>query len=57
VFADSLPVFGKDGTLANVLSDTAAAGKVQVNTGDRVVGTQANQYIAASSASPNGSGL
>jgi serine-type D-Ala-D-Ala carboxypeptidase/endopeptidase (penicillin-binding protein 4) len=43
--ADSLPILGKDGTLANVLPDSPAAGKVQMKTGNRVVGTEADQII------------
>lgn len=43
--SDSLPVLGKDGTLANVLADSPAAGKVQMKTGNRVVGTPADQII------------
>ena len=43
--SDSLPVLGKDGTLANVLPDSPAAGKVQMKTGNRVVGTPAEQII------------
>lgn len=42
---DALPILGKDGTLANVLTDSPAAGKVQMKTGNRVVGTPANQVI------------
>jgi D-alanyl-D-alanine carboxypeptidase/D-alanyl-D-alanine-endopeptidase (penicillin-binding protein 4) len=43
--ADSLPILGKDGTLANVLTDSGAAGKVRMKTGNRVVGTAADQII------------
>jgi D-alanyl-D-alanine carboxypeptidase/D-alanyl-D-alanine-endopeptidase (penicillin-binding protein 4) len=43
--ADSLPILGKDGTLANVLTDSPAAGKIRMKTGNRVVGTPANQII------------
>ncbi|MGD9529233.1 D-alanyl-D-alanine carboxypeptidase/D-alanyl-D-alanine endopeptidase [Pseudonocardia sp.] len=45
VFADSLPILGKDGTLANVLTDSPAAGKIRMKTGNRVVGTEADQII------------
>jgi D-alanyl-D-alanine carboxypeptidase/D-alanyl-D-alanine-endopeptidase (penicillin-binding protein 4) len=43
--ADSLPILGKDGTLANVLTDSPAAGKIRMKTGNRVAGTPANQII------------
>ena len=42
---DSLPILGQDGTLANVLTNSPAAGKVQMKTGNRAVGTAANQLI------------
>jgi D-alanyl-D-alanine carboxypeptidase len=42
---DSLPVLGKSGTIANVLTDAPAPGHVQVKTGNRVVGTPADQTI------------
>ena len=42
---DALPVLGKSGTLANVLSDSPAAGHAQVKTGNRVVATPADQLI------------
>src|SRR5262249_52791140 len=45
VLFDSLPVLGKSGTIANVLTDSPAAGHVQVKTGNRVVGTHADQTI------------
>lgn len=45
VLFDSLPILGKDGTLANVLTDSPAAGKIQMKTGNRVVGTAADQII------------
>jgi len=45
VLADSLPILGKDGTLANVLTDSPAAGKIRMKTGNRVVGTPADQII------------
>jgi D-alanyl-D-alanine carboxypeptidase/D-alanyl-D-alanine-endopeptidase (penicillin-binding protein 4) len=43
--SDSLPILGKDGTLANVLAGSPAAGKVWMKTGNRVVGTAADQII------------
>jgi D-alanyl-D-alanine carboxypeptidase/D-alanyl-D-alanine-endopeptidase (penicillin-binding protein 4) len=45
VLYDSLPILGKDGTLADVLKDSPAAGKVPMKTGNRVVGTPAEQII------------
>jgi D-alanyl-D-alanine carboxypeptidase/D-alanyl-D-alanine-endopeptidase (penicillin-binding protein 4) len=42
---DALPVLGKSGTLANVLSNSPVAGHAQVKTGNRVVGTPADQLI------------
>jgi D-alanyl-D-alanine carboxypeptidase/D-alanyl-D-alanine-endopeptidase (penicillin-binding protein 4) len=45
VLFDSLPVLGKDGTLANVLPNSPAAGKVVMKTGNRVAGTSADQFI------------
>jgi D-alanyl-D-alanine carboxypeptidase/D-alanyl-D-alanine-endopeptidase (penicillin-binding protein 4) len=42
---DSLPVLGRSGTMANVLPDSPAAGHAQVKTGNRVVGTPADQMI------------
>jgi D-alanyl-D-alanine carboxypeptidase/D-alanyl-D-alanine-endopeptidase (penicillin-binding protein 4) len=39
------PILGKDGTLANVLPDSPAAGKVQMKTGNLVAGTSADQII------------
>ena len=42
---DALPVLGKSGTTANLLPDSPAAGKVQLKTGNRVVGTAADQLI------------
>jgi D-alanyl-D-alanine carboxypeptidase/D-alanyl-D-alanine-endopeptidase (penicillin-binding protein 4) len=45
VLADSLPILGKDGTLANVLTDSPAAGKIRMKTGNRVLGTPADQII------------
>lgn len=45
VLHDSLPILGKDGTLANVLTDSPAAGKIQMKTGNRVAGTAAGQII------------
>ena len=46
VLADSLPILGKDGTLANVLPDSPAAGKVQMKTGNRVTADQAKMATA-----------
>jgi D-alanyl-D-alanine carboxypeptidase/D-alanyl-D-alanine-endopeptidase (penicillin-binding protein 4) len=43
--ADSLPILGRDGSLANVLTDSPAAGKAQLKTGNRGVGTPADQLI------------
>jgi D-alanyl-D-alanine carboxypeptidase/D-alanyl-D-alanine-endopeptidase (penicillin-binding protein 4) len=45
VLFDSLPILGKDGTIANVLADSPAAGKVQMKTGNRVASTAAGQFI------------
>ena len=45
VLFDSLPILGKDGTLANVLTDSPAAGKVQMKTGNRVAGDASGQII------------
>lgn len=45
VLQDALPILGKDGTLANVLTDSPAAGKIRMKTGNRVVGTAAEQII------------
>ncbi|MGH3452008.1 MAG: D-alanyl-D-alanine carboxypeptidase, partial [Haloechinothrix sp.] len=42
---DALPVLGRSGTLANVLPKSPAAGHAQVKTGNRVVGTPADQLI------------
>jgi D-alanyl-D-alanine carboxypeptidase/D-alanyl-D-alanine-endopeptidase (penicillin-binding protein 4) len=42
---DSNPILGKDGTLGNVLTDSPAAGKAHLKTGNRVVGTAAQQLI------------
>ncbi len=42
---DALPVLGKSGTVADVLASSPAAGKVQLKTGNRVVGTEADQLI------------
>ena len=42
---DSLPIVGKDGTMANVLPDSPLAGKAQIKTGNRGVGTPAGQSI------------
>ena len=40
-----MPILGVDGTLANVLVDSPAAGHAQIKTGNRVVGTAADQLI------------
>ncbi len=45
VLFDSLPILGRDGTLANVLTDSPAAGKVQMKTGNRVAGDASGQII------------
>jgi D-alanyl-D-alanine carboxypeptidase/D-alanyl-D-alanine-endopeptidase (penicillin-binding protein 4) len=45
VFADSLPVLGKNGTLANVLPKASVAGHAQVKTGNRATGTPAGQVL------------
>ena len=45
VLADSLPVLGKSGTLADVLSKSPAAGHAQVKTGNRATGTPAGQVL------------
>jgi serine-type D-Ala-D-Ala carboxypeptidase/endopeptidase (penicillin-binding protein 4) len=42
---NALPILGRDGTLANVLSKSPAAGHAQVKTGNRVVATPAGQLI------------
>ncbi len=42
---NSLPILGRDGTLADVESKSPAAGHAQVKTGNRVVGTPAGQII------------
>jgi D-alanyl-D-alanine carboxypeptidase/D-alanyl-D-alanine-endopeptidase (penicillin-binding protein 4) len=42
---NALPDLGKDGTLANVEAHTPAAGRAQVKTGNRVVGSPAGQII------------
>lgn len=44
-FTDSLPILGKDGTLANVMTDSPLAGKAQLKTGNRGAGTPAGQGI------------
>jgi D-alanyl-D-alanine carboxypeptidase/D-alanyl-D-alanine-endopeptidase (penicillin-binding protein 4) len=43
--ADALPVLGRSGTMANVLPRSPAAGHAQVKTGNRAVGTPADQLI------------
>jgi D-alanyl-D-alanine carboxypeptidase/D-alanyl-D-alanine-endopeptidase (penicillin-binding protein 4) len=42
---DALPVLGRNGTLANVLSNSPVAGHAQVKTGNRAVGSSTNQLI------------
>ena len=42
---NSMPVLGRTGTLANVLTTSPAAGKARIKTGNRVVGTAAGQTI------------
>jgi D-alanyl-D-alanine carboxypeptidase len=41
----ALPILGRDGTLANVETNSPAAGHAQLKTGNRVVGTPADQII------------
>lgn len=41
----SLPLLGRTGTLANVLTTSPAAGHARIKTGNRVVGTAAGQTI------------
>lgn len=41
----SLPVLGRSGTVANVLSDSPAAGHVALKTGNRAVGSVTNQLM------------
>jgi D-alanyl-D-alanine carboxypeptidase/D-alanyl-D-alanine-endopeptidase (penicillin-binding protein 4) len=42
-FVESLPILGRDGTMANVLTTSPVAGHAQIKTGNRVVGNGANQ--------------
>jgi D-alanyl-D-alanine carboxypeptidase/D-alanyl-D-alanine-endopeptidase (penicillin-binding protein 4) len=42
---DALPVLGRSGTMADVLPNSPVAGHAQVKTGNRVVGTPADQLI------------
>jgi D-alanyl-D-alanine carboxypeptidase len=42
---DALPVLGRNGTLANVESNSPAAGRAQVKTGNRVVQSPSGQGI------------
>jgi D-alanyl-D-alanine carboxypeptidase/D-alanyl-D-alanine-endopeptidase (penicillin-binding protein 4) len=42
---DALPVLGENGTMANVLTDSPAAGHVQVKTGNRVLPAPPDQII------------
>lgn len=41
----SLPILGRDGTLADVLPNSPAAGHAQIKTGNRVVGNAAGQIM------------
>ena len=41
----ALPILGRDGTLANVLAHSPAAGHAEVKTGNRVVGNAAGQLM------------
>ncbi|MFZ0385296.1 MAG: D-alanyl-D-alanine carboxypeptidase/D-alanyl-D-alanine-endopeptidase [Solirubrobacteraceae bacterium] len=41
----SLPILGRDGTMANVLPNSPAAGHAQIKTGNRVVGNAAGQTM------------
>ena len=41
----SLPILGRDGTMANVLPKSPAAGHAQIKTGNRVVGNAAGQIM------------
>ena len=45
IFKDSLPILGRDGTMANVLPNSPAAGHAQIKTGNRVVGNPAGQLM------------
>jgi len=45
ILFDALPILGRNGTLANVLVKSPAAGHAQIKTGNRVVGNAANQII------------
>lgn len=42
-FVDSLPILGRDGTMANVLTKSPVAGHAQIKTGNRVVSNGAGQ--------------
>lgn len=42
---EGLPVLGRSGTLANVLSKSPVAGHAQLKTGNRAVGSPANQLM------------
>lgn len=42
---DALPVLGRNGTLANVLTKSAVAGHAQLKTGNRAVGSPTNQLM------------
>ena len=41
----SVPILGRDGTLANVYPKSPAAGHAQIKTGNRVIGTEAGQIL------------
>ncbi len=51
-FYDALPILGKDGSLADTLRDSPAAGKVRAKTGTHVGGDLLNEQIVV-----NGKGL
>jgi D-alanyl-D-alanine carboxypeptidase/D-alanyl-D-alanine-endopeptidase (penicillin-binding protein 4) len=42
---NGVPILGRDGTLANVLTKSPAAGHAQVKTGNRIIGTPAGQIL------------
>lgn len=44
-FRTALPILGVDGTLGNVQSDSSVAGKAQLKTGNRAVGTPKGKLI------------
>jgi D-alanyl-D-alanine carboxypeptidase/D-alanyl-D-alanine-endopeptidase (penicillin-binding protein 4) len=43
--SDALPVLGRSGTMANVLTKSPAAGHAQLKTGNRAVGSPTNQVM------------